>query len=725
MKKNYSIQEKLKKHKKAMLAGTAVCAAVLAVGFCVPVRIEVKQTGTLHQHTALTENDFIVQTSTLFGIKQKADGYKVTWDGWTEEQQAEVLGQYTIDDVDDESAESDTGLEEFARKKNRNIVTAEDILEAAENANEASPAEDVQDSKESSPSQDTEAAGEGGSAQDAANADRPAGEDASAENESEQGTAASDKDDAAAEASEKNTDAADAAEESPAKEAGTKKTDETLIMTGDTVTEYTISKGNLTDTVVVDAIPVTAIRADYDGKVYYADAPDLEKVKAYMEYEDGAKVDIDCTAEEVGVLTEAADIPVHTEYGDTVCHIEPVKVSSLSARYEGKVYSGDTADARNVRVTATFEDGHTAQTTASAFTSEAVVNDPGDFKVNSVYGETDVHIDPIPITGATYEAPGPLYEEDRLTVDKLTLVYEDGKTVVVSADDIELGAEALLPLSAGENEIPFIYKGKMYIFKVQVLHDTEIRRATMRYAEEIRTAEYSHLSDTIMVTVNRYTEANYTYLLTHIIIDDPSQIHAGLSNDDYGGARETPSSASERLGWVVGINGSNFDYATNTPTMADAKIKNGQVMPDSKVYANGMEICLTNGGNLFSPQAGMTVDDLLRMGVTDTWCCGDTLLISNGEAVNVGIQSLDYRYPRTAIGMVRPCEYYLITAGTTGYANGMTYDEIRDTLMNLDCGFGKCLDGGGSSTLIFENEVLNNPATGSERAVTDFLYFTE
>ena len=159
--------------------------------------------------------------------------------------------------------------------------------------------------------------------------------------------------------------------------------------------------------------------------------------------------------------------------------------------------------------------------------------------------------------------------------------------------------------------------------------------------------------------------------------------------------------------------------------MADAKIKNGMMMPDSRPVANGMEICLTNSGNLFSPQQGMSINDLLRMGVTDTWCCGDTLLISNGEAVNVGIQSLDYRYPRTAIGMVRPCEYYIITAGTSGYSNGMTYDEVRDTLMALDCGFGKCLDGGGSSTLIFENQLLNSPATGSERPVTDFLYFTE
>ena len=691
-----SIKDIFKKYKRAFIAGTAVCAAALGVGFFVPVRIEVKQTGTLHQHTALTESDFAVQTSTLFGIKHNAEDYKVLWEGWTEEQQEaaiEQFGQVTLGDIDEESSESDTGLEEYARKKNKNIVTADDIRAASEEDN-------------------ARKAGADKNAKDAENAES-SGADKAENPETEKAS------------SQSGTDAVSAGKlESSAKDQAASGNDR-LVVTGDTVTEYTISKGNFTDTVTVDAVPVKEIRASYDGKVYFMGVPDTENIHAELVYEDGAKAAVSCTAEATGAVATETDIPVHTEFGDTVCHIIPVELEKTTAKYRGKVYSGDTAEAENVTVTAEFADGHTEEVTAAEFVGDAFVNDSGDYVVKSIYGETDVHIDPVQISSASIEVPGILYEEDMLDVDIITLEYEDGKTRNIGKGEYQLGAEASLPLTAGTNEIPFLYNGKMYIFTVDVLHDTEIRRARMRYADEIATAEYSHLSDTIMVTVNRYTQPEYTYLLTHIIIDDPSQIHAGLSNDNYGGERETPSSAAKRLGWVVGINGSNFDYSTNTPTMADAKIKNGMMMPDSRPVANGMEICLTSSGNLFSPQQGMSINDLLRMGVTDTWCCGDTLLISNGEAVNVGIQSLDYRYPRTAIGMVRPCEYYIITAGTSGYSNGMTYDEVRDTLMALDCGFGKCLDGGGSSTLIFENQLLNSPATGSERPVTDFLYFTE
>ncbi|HAE44130.1 MAG TPA: hypothetical protein DCG37_00860, partial [Lachnospiraceae bacterium] len=58
-----------------------------------PVRLKVKQTGTLHQHTALTEEDFDVQTSTLFGIDRETDDFKVVWGGWTEEAKKDLLAQ--------------------------------------------------------------------------------------------------------------------------------------------------------------------------------------------------------------------------------------------------------------------------------------------------------------------------------------------------------------------------------------------------------------------------------------------------------------------------------------------------------------------------------------------------------------------------------------------------------------------------------------------------------
>ncbi len=257
--------------------------------------------------------------------------------------------------------------------------------------------------------------------------------------------------------------------------------------------------------------------------------------------------------------------------------------------------------------------------------------------------------------------------------------------------------------------------------------DTPAQRATRLLHEEIEHADKSYISKHTFVTITSHTYEGMNYYLTHIIIDSPTQIKAGMSYDDYGGTREKPSDASKRQHWVVGINGSNFSYSTGgcDTSMADVIIKNGQVMPDSQTVANGFEICLTSDGEIFSPIEGWTADDLIRQGITDTFTCGDTLLIEEGFKVYEEIQSHQVRYPRTAIGMVKPGEYYFLTTLQDHKSGGGTYTEVRDALANVGCRYAKCMDGGGSSALVFQNEVINRPADGTERPVADFLYIVD
>ena len=75
--------------------------------------------------------------------------------------------------------------------------------------------------------------------------------------------------------------------------------------------------------------------------------------------------------------------------------------------------------------------------------------------------------------------------------------------------------------------------------------------------------------------------------------------------------------------------------------------------------------------------------------------------------------------------MKAPGEYYFITADTTGYSGGLSFSFMQNKFWELGCTFARSLDGGGSSSLVFETGLVNSPATGSERPVVDFIYFTE
>ena len=57
--------------------------------------------------------------------------------------------------------------------------------------------------------------------------------------------------------------------------------------------------------------------------------------------------------------------------------------------------------------------------------------------------------------------------------------------------------------------------------------------------------------------------------------------------------------------------------------------------------------------------------------------------------------------------------------------NQKLQEEMQDLFYNLGCVYARSFDGGGSSSLIFKGDLINVPKGGSERAVVDFLYFTE
>lgn len=65
--------------------------------------------------------------------------------------------------------------------------------------------------------------------------------------------------------------------------------------------------------------------------------------------------------------------------------------------------------------------------------------------------------------------------------------------------------------------------------------------------------------------------------------------------------------------------------------------------------------------------------------------------------------------------------WLLAIDGRSSRAAGMTCDEVRSLMLDLGCWNGAMLDGGGSTTLVVEGDVKNNPSDGSLRTVSNHL----
>ena len=97
------------------------------------------------------------------------------------------------------------------------------------------------------------------------------------------------------------------------------------------------------------------------------------------------------------------------------------------------------------------------------------------------------------------------------------------------------------------------------------------------------------------------------------------------------------------------------------------------------------------------------------------------ILISNGVAESGCYDTA--QNPRSAICLEADGTTLWLIAidGRSSSADGMTCDETRDLLLELGCWSGAMLDGGGSTTLVVEGDVMNNPSDGSLRTVSNHL----
>jgi hypothetical protein len=99
---------------------------------------------------------------------------------------------------------------------------------------------------------------------------------------------------------------------------------------------------------------------------------------------------------------------------------------------------------------------------------------------------------------------------------------------------------------------------------------------------------------------------------------------------------------------------------------------------------------------------------------------GGPALLRQGRRTDFRSEAV--RHPRTAIGWNQD-DFFLIQVDgrQPGLSVGMTLIELADYMQKLGCLEALNLDGGGSSTLWADGQVMNNPCEGSERPTGNAL----
>ena len=226
------------------------------------------------------------------------------------------------------------------------------------------------------------------------------------------------------------------------------------------------------------------------------------------------------------------------------------------------------------------------------------------------------------------------------------------------------------------------------------------------------------------ITVTQYRAYDSNIYVADVEVTDGTSILSAFANNTYGrNITDTTSDMAEENNAVLAINGDYYGAR-----------QSGYVIRNGVVYrsqgSSGEDMVISKDGSLsFISEADTTTDSLMQKQAWQVLSFGP-VLVENGEVAvseNDEVGMAMASNPRTAIGTVAKNHYlFVVSDGRTSESAGLSLYELANFMKSLGATNVYNLDGGGSSTMVFQGEVVNNPTTNghkiSERAVSDILY---
>lgn len=226
------------------------------------------------------------------------------------------------------------------------------------------------------------------------------------------------------------------------------------------------------------------------------------------------------------------------------------------------------------------------------------------------------------------------------------------------------------------------------------------------------------------ITLKRYRAYDSDIYVADITVSDASALKTALANNTYGrNITDTTSDIADENNAVLAINGDYYGAR-----------QSGYVIRNSKLYRNTSGdrdalVIQKNGEFKFISESETSAEQLLQDGALQVFSFGPVLLnnseISVGENEEVGMAMASN--PRTAVGYLGNNHYvFVVSDGRTSESAGLSLYELASFMKEIGVVDAYNLDGGGSSTMVFKGEIINNPTTNGhsnqERAVSDIIY---
>ncbi|MBR1586115.1 MAG: phosphodiester glycosidase family protein [Clostridia bacterium] len=240
--------------------------------------------------------------------------------------------------------------------------------------------------------------------------------------------------------------------------------------------------------------------------------------------------------------------------------------------------------------------------------------------------------------------------------------------------------------------------------------------------------EAGYEDDSIRVQMETREEDGVIWRIAWVEVASPTQLRTGIAGTIAKPGEKKVRTIAESCNAVVALNG---DYFKNNPTKTSFEYRMGQKIRSNTNKTKDMLIIDENGGfHIVMALEKTKQQDAIKAVTADhkivnAFTFGPAL-VSEGKVIKTDKHygyNPEGKEPRSAIGQTGPLSYVFVVAEGRGKSAGVTHQQLANFMGDsLHCVAAYNLDGGGSATLVFNGKIYNKLG-GSERQLSDIIYF--
>ena len=238
----------------------------------------------------------------------------------------------------------------------------------------------------------------------------------------------------------------------------------------------------------------------------------------------------------------------------------------------------------------------------------------------------------------------------------------------------------------------------------------------------------NYKTDDTSITLSTYREYDTNIYVAEVELSKNAQIETAFAQNSYGkNVTATTSSMAESSAAILAVNCDYYGARDNGYVIRDGIIYRSSAKADQEDL-----VIYKDGSMKIINESEVSAQELVDEGAVTVLSFGPAL-VENGKvsvSQNDEVGKAMASNPRTAIAITEDNHYlFIVSDGRTDESEGLSLYELATFVASLGAKTVYNLDGGGSSTMYFNGNVVNNPTTNgwdiSERGVSDIVYISK